>query len=121
MGYLKDDKSLDCKRIVATDIKSVTNNNQTISGQIVDISHETSIFTLTPNYNKNSPFQLKTDSQTKIINLENKTISSTQAIVNGKKIIAIIKPDTKLEKTFYTSKIIVLDSPDTKSTPTIKP
>lgn len=127
MGYLKDNnQSLDCKRIVATELKSVVNNNQTVTGQIVDISQETSIFTLTPNYNKNNPFQLITDSKTKIINLSNKTISSSEAIINGKKIIAIIQPDSKLEKTFYTSKIIVLDPNDNKSikttlTPTIKP
>jgi hypothetical protein len=95
----------------------VVNNNQTITGQIVDISKETSIFTLTPNYNKNSPFQIKTDTKTKIVNIINKTVSSSEEIVNGKKIIAIIKPDSKLEKTFYASKIIILDSP----TPTTKP
>ena len=78
--------------------------------QIVDISKETSIFTLTPNYNKNSPFQLKTDSKTKIVDTDNKTISSSNVIVNGKKIIAIIQPDSKLENTFYTTKIINLDS-----------
>lgn len=126
MGYLQEDNSLDCKRIVATELKSVANNNQTVTGQIVDISKETSIFTLTPNYNKNNPFQLKTDSKTKIVNLDNKTVSVSNAIVNGKKIIAIIKPDPKMAKTFYASKIIVLDSSDNLSskltpTPTIKP
>lgn len=122
MGYLQDDQSLDCKRVVATELKSIVNNNQTITGQIVDISQETSIFTLTPNYNKNSPFQLKTDSKTKIVNLVNKTVTSSIAIANGKKIIAIIQPDTKLVKTFYALKIIVLDSPDAQSLkPTITP
>lgn len=124
MGYLQEDQSLDGKRIVAIELKSFVNNHQTITGQIVDISQEASIFTLTPNYNKNSPFQLKTDSKTKIVNLSNKTVASSQAIANGKKIIAIIKPDSKLAKTFYTSKIIVLDSPATKSvtsTPTPSP
>ena len=126
MGYLKEDQSLDCKRIVATELKSVVNDNQTITGQIVDISKETSIFTLTPNYNKNNPFQLKTDSKTKIVNLLNKAITSSQAITNGNKIITIIRPDPKMAKTFYASKIIVLDSPDNLSlkinpTPSTKP
>lgn len=115
MGYPKEDQSLDGKRIVATELKSVVNNHQTITGQIVDISQETSIFTLTPNYNKNSPFQLKTDSKTKIVDLTNKSIAPTKAIANGNKIIAIIKPDSKLAKTFYASKIIVFDSPNNKS------
>lgn len=124
MGYLNEDQSLDCKRIVATDPKSVENINQTITGQIVDISKESSIFTLTPNYNKNSPFQIKSDTKTKIVNLANKTVSSSDAIINGKKIIVIIKPDPKLAKTFYASKIIILDSPENSSpkpTPTEKP
>lgn len=126
MGYLQENNSLDCKRVVATELKAITNNNQTITGQIVDISKETSVFTLTPNYNKNNPFQLKTDSKTKIVDLSNKTIASSQAIANGKKIIAIIRPDTKLEKTFYASKIIILDSSDSLSSkltpaPTVKP
>jgi len=126
MGYLKRDESLDGKRIVATELKSVVNNNQTITGQIVDISKETSIFTLTPNYNKNNPFQLKTDSKTKIVDLTNKSVTSSKAIANGNKINTIIRPDPKMAKTFYTSKIIVLDSPDNLSlkinpTPSIKP
>lgn len=124
MGYLQDDQSLDCKRIVATELKTVANDNQTVTGQIVDISKETSIFTLTPNYNKNNPFQLKTDSKTKIVDLSNKSVTSSKAIANGNKIIAIIKPDSKLAKTFYTSKIIVLNSPESASTtptPTVKP
>lgn len=122
MGYLQDDKSLDCKRIVATELKSVANDFQTITGQIVDISKETSIFTLTPNYNKNNPFQLKTDSKTKIVDLTNKSVASSKAIANGNKIIAIIRPDPKMAKTFYATKIIVLDSPSNISpTPTVKP
>ena len=125
MGYLQDDQSLDCKRIVATELKTVTNDNQTVTGQIVDISKETSIFTLTPNYNKNNPFQLKTDSKTKIVDLSNKSVASSKAIANSNKIIAIIKPDPKMAKTFYASKIIVLNSPDSASitptpTPTVK-
>lgn len=110
MGYLNEENILNSKRILATELKSVVNNHQTVTGQIVDISKETSIFTLTPNYNKNSPFQLKTDSKTKIVDTDNKTISSSNVIVNGKKIIAIIQPDSKLENTFYTTKIINLDS-----------
>ncbi len=125
MGYLNEDQSLDCKRIVATELKSISNNNQTVTGQIVDISKETSIFTLTPNYNKNNPFQLKTDSKTSFVDLTNKTVVSDKAIINGNKIIAIIKPDTKLENTFYASKIIIFSSPDSSPnltpTPSVKP
>ncbi len=126
MGYLKENQILDCKRLVITELKSIANDNQTITGQIVDISKEASIFTLTPNYNKNNPFQLKTDSKTKIVDTNNKTIANNQAIVNGNKIIAIIKPDLKLANTFYTSKIIVLNLSGNKTsketpTPTLKP
>ena len=123
MGYLNEENILNGKRILATEQKSVVNNHQTVTGQIVDISKETSIFTLTPNYNKNSPFQLKTDSKTKIVDTDNKTILSSSVIVNGKKIIAIIQPDSKLENTFYTTKIINLDSTTkiSSSNSTVKP
>lgn len=126
MGYLNEDQSLDCKRIVATEMKSIANDNQTITGQIVDISKETSVFTLTPNYNKNNPFQIKTDSKTKFVDINNEKIVSTKAITNGNKVISIINPDAKLTQTFYASKIIVLDSPNDKvaqanPSPTPKP
>lgn len=122
MGYLNDDESLNCKRIVAIELKSITNNFQTVTGQIVDISQETSVFVLIPNQDKNNQYQINTDSKTKIINTKNEKVDSSKAIINGKKIIAVIQPDTKLAKTFYASKIILLDpTTNEPATPTPTP
>lgn len=123
MGYLQQDQSIDCKRIVATDQKTVENTNQIVTGQIVDVSQsQTSpIFVLIPIQNKNSQYQIKTDAKTEIIDLKNNKLTSAKTIVNGKKIIAIIQPDAKLAQTFYVSKIISLDIDTISPTPTSKP
>lgn len=122
MGYINDDESLDCRRIIATESKSVENNIQVITGKIVDISQsQTSpIFVLIPFQNKNGQYQIKTDSKTEIIDITQKKINSSDVIVSGKKIIAIIKPDTQSSQTFYASKIITLDISQSP-TPTVKP
>lgn len=127
MGYIDDsDDSLDCRRIIATESKSTENNNQVVTGKIVDISQsQTSpIFILIPFQNKNGQYQIKTDSKTETIDTTQKKLNSNDVIVNGKKIIAIIKPDTQSSQTFYASKIISLDTKNgeiVESTPTAKP
>lgn len=110
MGYLQPDQSLDCKRIVATEAKTVENVNQIVTGQIVDVSQSQNspIFVLIPSQNKNSQYQIKTDSKTEIIDLKNNKLTSSKTIITGKKIIAIIKPDAQLAQTFYAAKIIDL-------------
>jgi len=123
MGYTNQDQSLDCKRIVATEFKTVENTNQIVTGQIVDVSQsQTSpIFVLIPSQNKNSQYQIKTDSKTEIIDLKNNKLTFAKTITTGKKIIAIIQPDAKLAQTFYASKIISLNIDTTSVTPTTKP
>lgn len=123
MGYINEDESLDCRRIIATESKTVENNNQIIIGKIVDVSQSQSspIFVLIPFQNKNGQYQIRTDSKTEIIDTTQKKFNSTDIIVNGKKIIAIIKPDAKLAQTFYVSKIISLDIDTPSPTPTSKP
>lgn len=125
MGYLQADQSLDCKRVVFTDTKSIENTNQIVTGQIVDVSQsQTSpIFVLIPTQNKNSQYQIKTDSKTEIIDLKNNKLTLSKTIISGKKIIAIIKPDSQLAQTFYASKIINLESAteSISPSPTSKP
>ncbi len=112
MGYLKEDQSLDCRRIVYTESKAIENINQIVTGQIVDVSQSQNspIFVLIPSKNKNSQYQIKTDSKTEIVDLKNTKSTSTKTIVTSKKIIAIIQPDTKLVNTFYATKIIDLST-----------
>jgi hypothetical protein len=118
MGYLKDDQSLDCRRIVYTESKTVENTNQIVTGQIVDVSQsQTSpIFVIIPTQNKNNQYQIKTDSKTEIVDLKNAKSTSAKTIVTSKKVIVIIQPDTKLINTFYATKII-----DTTSSITTTP
>jgi len=110
MGYFNQDESLDCRRLVYTDTKDVENNNQIVTGQIVDISQsQTSpIFVLIPVQNKDSQYQIKTDSQTEFTDFNNEKLTQAKTVVTGNKITVIIQPDTKMANTFYATKIIDL-------------
>ena len=110
MGYFNQDQSLDCRRLVYTDSKDIENNNQIVTGQIVDVSQsQTSpIFVLIPIQNKNNQYQVKTDSKTKFTDFKNEKIASSKILVAGKKVTIIIQPDSKLANTFYATKIIDL-------------
>lgn len=122
MGYIdNNDDSLDCRRVIATESKSIENNNQVVTGKIVDVSQsQTSpIFILIPFQNKNGQYQIKTDSKTEIVDMTQKKLNSSDVVVNGKKIIAVIKPDAQSNQTFYASKIITLDT--ISLSPTTKP
>jgi hypothetical protein len=118
MGYLNLDKSLNCHRMVATDSKDVENNNQIVTGQIVDVPQSQNlIFAFTPFQNKDTQYQIKLDSKTKINNTENKQLKSSEVIVKGKKVIIVMHPDTKNNQTFYATKIINLESNSPTPTP----
>lgn len=118
MGYLNPDQSLDCRRVVYTESKAVENINQIVTGQIVDVSQSQNspIFVLIPSKNKNSQYQIETDSKTEIVDSKNNKTTSAKTIVTSKKIIVIIQPDNKLSNTFYATKIIDLTT-DTASNP----
>ncbi|MEI8068130.1 MAG: hypothetical protein WCG91_04275 [Candidatus Shapirobacteria bacterium] len=102
LGYLNSDDSLDTKRLIITDLKTIENNNQVVIGKIVDISKTSPIFVLIPSKDKNNQFQIKNDSK-------------TTKLASGDKVIVIIKPDLKMAKTFSASKIISLSSPASAS------
>lgn len=122
MGYFNQDGTLDCRRIVATENKTVQNNNQIITGKIVDVSQSQSspIFVLIPFQNKNEQYQIKIDTKTTISDTNQKKIASSDIIITGKEIIAIIRPETESGQTFYASRIINLEAIQSP-TPTIKP
>jgi len=106
MGYLNPDSSMDCRRIVATDTKSVENNNQIVTGQIVDVSQSqsSSIFVLIPFQNKNGQYQIKIDSKTEFTDSDENKIKSSKTIT---------KKDLKLS---YYAKYIDLDDNNSKIT-----
>ncbi len=122
MGYLNQDGILDCRRLIATDSKSVENSYQVITGKIVDVSQSQSspIFVLIPFQNKNGQYQIKIDSKTEISDINQKEINSSDIIVNGKKIIVVIKSETQNSQTFYASRIISLETNSQLSDSTLK-
>lgn len=109
MGYINNDV-LEAKRIVFMDIKTVENQDQVVVGTIVDISKSSPILVLIPTKNKNSQYQIKTDSKTEIINKTNQKID-LKNIVAGQKVIAIVSPDPKIAKTYIATKIISIQNP----------
>ena len=119
MGIVNSDLSMDCSRIVATDSKSITNTHQIISGQIVDVSQSqnSTIFVLVPSKNKNNQYQIKIDNKTVLTDTKDKNITSSKNIISGKKLIAVIKPDSQIAQTFYAVRLISLDSETPSPTP----
>jgi hypothetical protein len=105
MGYFNSNTILEAKRVVVIDLKALENKHQVIVGKIVDISKSSPIFVLIPTNNKNTQYQIKTDSKTVYIDQGNKVLD-IKKLVSGQKIIAIIQPDTELSSTFYVAKII---------------
>ncbi len=108
-------------RIVFTDLKTIVVTNTIAVGKIVDISKTTSVFSLIPSKNKNTQYQIKTDSKTKIYGPDNTEIN-LKSMQSGHRIIVILTPDPKITNTYYASKILNLDySPAVSPTPTPKP
>lgn len=109
MGYINSQSQLEAKRVVLIELTKIKNNNQIINGQVVDVSQSSPVFIVVPFNNKNSQFQIETDSNT------------IKKITTGQKIIAAINPDEKIANTFNLLKIISSTSVSTTSaTPTSK-
>lgn len=117
LGILNDQNIIDAKRIVFSDLKTITNPTQTIVGHIVDISRSSPIFVLIPSSNKNLQYQLKNDSKTIIVDSNNKTLD-TKSLITGQRVIAIVKVDPKSTKTLTVLKLIDFGP---LPTPTAKP
>lgn len=114
LGYLDAQNQLTAKRVIITDLKTIENNDQVVIGIISDISKSTSILSIIPIKNKNTTYQITTDSKTKIINKDNSE-NKLSSLTKGQKVIIIIKPDIKLQQTFYTTKIIVQSKTSTSA------
>ncbi len=118
---INDDKEskLYGKRVVLTDLKTINNTKTVVVGKIVDISKTSPIFTLIPSKNKNTLFQIKTDSKSEVYSPQNQKVALS-SLKSGNKIIAILTPDVKMNKTYSALKIINLDF-EPQSSPTPKP
>jgi hypothetical protein len=120
LGYINDGNNLEAKRIVIIDLKTIENINQVVTGKIVDLSKTSPIFTLIPSKNKNTQFQIEIDDKTEIIDSNNKKYTQKN-LISGQKVIVIIKPDPKIQKTYYASKIIINDPQTLTPTLTLTP
>ncbi|MFA5828263.1 MAG: hypothetical protein WC841_02805 [Candidatus Shapirobacteria bacterium] len=116
MGYTTEDGSLDTKRIVIVDLKTIADPLNVTVGKIVDISRASPVFVLIPSSDKNTQYQIKTDAKTEITQLQKNKISFSD-LKNGQRTILVFKPESKTSKSFYATKIINLDYQTPTPTP----
>ncbi|MFA6007442.1 MAG: DUF5666 domain-containing protein [Candidatus Shapirobacteria bacterium] len=84
---LKQDAStIIAKRIILIDPQKLQNQKITVIGKIADISTTSSVLTLIPINNKSQELQIKLDSKTEILDLNNKTLKTIN-LKKGQKII----------------------------------
>ena len=111
MGFLNESQVLETKRLIIVPVDSLEQKKHTVIGKIVDISQTSSVFALIPNQNKDSQYQIKTDTKTKIIKKDKAVIKSDQ-LKNGQIIIVIFSPTKTNSKTYYAHQIIQLETPE---------
>ena len=102
------DNSFLAKRIIFVDFAKLQINKTITAGKVVDISKTSSIITLVPTHNKNTLFQIRLDSKTEFFSPAQEKIKQT-SIKSGHKIIAILRPDEKITKTYNAVRLIDLD------------
>jgi len=120
MGYYDESNNFGAKRIIITSLDVIQNKNEIIFGTIVDISTTSNVLVLIPIKNKNTQYQIKTDSKTVIVD-KNGTNLTINKLKSGQKIVVVIQPDAKIVNTFYVSRIINLDSVSSSASPTPTP
>ncbi|MFA6185299.1 MAG: hypothetical protein WCT51_00270 [Candidatus Shapirobacteria bacterium] len=120
MGYYDQYDNFEAKRIVIITSESIENKNEIIFGKIADISQTSNVLILIPIKNKNTQYQIKSDSKTKIVD-ENGNILTISKLKSGQKIVAVIQPDAKIANTFNVSHIITFNSNSTSNSPTPTP
>ena len=118
LGYLQPDNSLDTRRIVVIDPKTISDTAILAAGRIVDYSTTSSLLVLVPFNNKSLQYQIKIDTKTPIFT-KNKQKLTSLAISTGNKIVAILNPPPKGSQTYTASLIVSLDATaPSKTTPT---
>lgn len=117
---IKDNQqnTFEAKRIVFSNPTEVSNQHTIIIGKIVDISRSSPIFSLIPLDNKNTQYQIKSDTNTTIFTKDDIKLNSSD-LKSGDKIIVVLIPDPKMSKTYYAKRITNL-SYTPPSTPTPK-
>jgi len=119
MGYYDQSGNFSAKRIITTTTDDIENKNEIVFGTVADISQTSNILVLIPVKNKNTQYQIKTDSKTKITD-KNQNILTFSKLKSGQKVVIVIQPDAKISNTFDASQIITFESSSTSPTPTPK-
>ncbi len=119
MGYYNESGNFTAKRIVVTSLEAIQNKNEIIFGTIADISQTTNVLVLIPLKNKNTQYQIKTDSKTEVVDKSGNNLTVNK-LKSGQKVVVVIQPDAKISNTFDVSKIITIDSSPISPTPTPK-
>ena len=119
--YDNSNDSFQAKRIVFSDLSTVSVNKSVVVGKVVDISQTASVLTLVPSKNKNNLYQIKISKTTIFLDKNQKKIAATN-LKSGHKIITILTPDPKITNTYTALKIVDLDyDPNLSPTPTKTP
>lgn len=108
IGLLDDQNNLTAKRIIITVPKSIENLKTVILGQVVDVSTMYSLIALIPINNKNTQYQVKTDTKNIQILSKDGVKLTLKDITKGKKIIVISTSSPISGQTLSAEKIIVL-------------
>ncbi len=108
IGYLNDQNILSAKRIIITSLKSNENLKTIILGQVVDISTMYSLMAVIPLSNKNTQYQVKTDSKNLQVISKDGTKLTLKDIAKGKKIILVSTSAPSANQNITVEKIIVL-------------
>ena len=108
IGLLDDQNNLTAKRIIITIPKSVENLKTVILGQVVDVSTTYSLTSLIPLNNKNTQYQVKTDTKNIQILSKDGAKLTTKDITKGKKIIIVSITPPVSGQSLTAEKIIVL-------------
>ena len=105
---INDQDSFLAKRIIFIDPATVLYKRTVVIGKVVDVSRTSPIFSLIPSKNKNDLYQIKTDSKTIVYDPQYKKIKISD-LKSGQKIIAVLKPDVKISKTYTAISLVNLD------------
>lgn len=108
IGTIDDQNNFSAKRIIITTPKSTNNQKTVINGQVVDVSTMYSLIAMIPSSNKNTQYQIKSD--TKGLQIISKTGSklTIKDITKGKKIIIIFPSSPIAGQSLTAEKIIVM-------------
>ena len=108
IGLLDDLSNFTAKRIIVTTPKSAQNLKNTIFGQVVDVSTMYSLVAMIPQSNKNTQYQVKTDTKNIQIVSKDGAKLTLKDITKGKKIIIISTSSPISNQTLAAEKIIVM-------------